>query len=267
MYLEYIINYNPVWINTSPCILGLFYSYMVSKKIKFPKSIKYIEVSGEYFDKTNREKYEEYFKIPITNQYGCRESNAIAIECENKHLHCLPNTYVEIVDEDGQNIGFDKHGHVIITNLINKAMPIIRYDIGDLGLLRKSSCCSCGSTEPIIELSSCREADLIYLENGGRMYCMFFTYIIESVNALNKDAILQYQVIQNNINDFTVKLALKTENIDKNKLKNDFCEKTKSFLNNKTNFNFIFTKYLFPNDQTGKLKYFVNKMKEGTINV
>lgn len=44
---------------------------------------------------------------------------------------CLPNNYVEVVNENHELIGYESEGYAVITNLYNKAMPLIRYNLSD----------------------------------------------------------------------------------------------------------------------------------------
>lgn len=259
-YFSYIQAFEPEWINTSPGILNLFYNYMQKNKLHFPNTVKYIEVSGEYLSDTYRKNMNSFFRLNIVNQYGCRESNAIAIECKYGHLHCLSNTYVEIMDKDYKKLDYSFEGRVVITNLVNKAMPIIRYDLGDQAILYQGENCPCGNTNPIIKLNSCRVADYLLVENREPMYCMFFIYVIGKVNSLNNYTIMQHQIIQNDYRDFTVNLSI-NKDCCKEKLKQDFICVAREHLPENIEWNFKFYDYIFPDEMTGKLKYFINNMK------
>ena len=93
---------------------------------------------------------EKVFRCPVINQYGSRETPAIAISCkQNDELHV--NTfinYVEIVDEMDQPLLDGEDGEIIVTNLYNKSMPLIRYRIGDIGALSSKKQCKCKLSLP-----------------------------------------------------------------------------------------------------------------------
>ena len=83
-----------------------------------------------------RDSIEKNFNTKVYNRYGSREVGNIA--CEEPHINGLVITdgvYVEIVDEDGNNCKDGEEGEIVITSLINYAMPLIRYKIGDRGVL------------------------------------------------------------------------------------------------------------------------------------
>ena len=76
--------------------------------------------------------------------------NGIAYECPFHQMHVLSkNVFIECYDQmDIYNFG---EGEAIITNLVNKAMPLIRYSQGDIISLKQlSEPCRCGSIEPVI---------------------------------------------------------------------------------------------------------------------
>lgn len=260
-YFSYIEDFKPEWINASPCIMNLFFNYMQKHALEFPDTVKYIEVSGEFFPDTYRKRLNAFFGLDIVNQYGCRETNSIAIECKYGQLHCLSNTYIEVVNQNYKILDYASEGRLLITNLVNKAMPIIRYDLGDQITLHDARICSCGNSNPIIELNSCRVADYIFVENREPMYCMFFIYVIGKVNALNNYTIRQHQIVQDDYKLFTVNLST-DQYCNKDKLKKDFVCIVREHLPENVEWNFEFFDYLFPDNMTGKMKYFINNMQE-----
>lgn len=69
-----------------------------------------------------RELAQAVFRCPVYNQYGCREVGTIAFEMQDRDgLRGLPYlNHVEVVD-----------GKVVVTNLTNYSMPLIRYQLDD----------------------------------------------------------------------------------------------------------------------------------------
>lgn len=88
---------------------------------------------------------EEVFGVAVTNRYSAREAGRMAATCpEGGRLHVNPFThYLETVD-DGGNPVTGRPGRIVVTVLTNRAMPLIRYDIGDWGTLDEGSTCPCG---------------------------------------------------------------------------------------------------------------------------
>jgi hypothetical protein len=57
-------------------------------------------------------------------------------------------------------------GRVVVTDFLNTAMPLLRYEIGDLGSLSPGSSCGCGRPSPILRLHG-RLASRLQTAGGG----------------------------------------------------------------------------------------------------
>ena len=108
-----------------------------------------------------RVEIENEFKSPVFNRYGCEELSIISSECDaHDGLHIFAEgLYVE-VDSDNSS----QPGCLIITDLLNRAMPIIRYEIGDYGIMLKGNC-QCGRGLPRLKEITGRTADFLYTPN------------------------------------------------------------------------------------------------------
>ncbi|MDH3580751.1 MAG: hypothetical protein OEM91_09030, partial [Hyphomicrobiales bacterium] len=75
----------------------------------------------------------EVFGGPLVDQYGADEIGQIACECPHCGAYHINSeaVLVEILDEEGAPVAPGKTGRVVLTNLYNYAMPLIRYEIGD----------------------------------------------------------------------------------------------------------------------------------------
>lgn len=92
-----------------------------------------------------RQLIEAVFKTKLYNFYGSREARALAGECQYGLMHIFMfNNYVEVLDNDNRPVKEGEEGRVIVTNLHNYSMPLIRYDIGDMAILGPQTC-QCGN--------------------------------------------------------------------------------------------------------------------------
>ncbi len=109
---------------------------------------------------------EEAFNCPVTNRYGCEEVSLIACECEqHRGLHLNADAhYAELLDD---RPGTEGEGSLVVTDLTNYAMPLIRYKVGDV-VVKSDRRCSCGRGLPLIERVEGREADYV-LTPGGKL--------------------------------------------------------------------------------------------------
>lgn len=260
-YMYAICAFKPCWIDASPGVLYLFYLYMKRKKIKFPNTLKYIELSGEYLLELHRKQMEEYFSVPIVNQYGSRETNALAIECEYKNMHCLPNNYVEVLDDEYNRLENGNEGNIVVTNLYNKTMPFVRYNLGDRAIMHSGAECKCGNSYPIIELTSCRKSDYIITRDGRKIYCMIFIYVVNFINSIYENCILQYKIKQVDYEKFVAFLCLNERYSGSNdQILSLFIRLSNERLEFDARWEFKFFEYIFPDNNTGKINYFVNEM-------
>jgi phenylacetate-CoA ligase len=139
-----------------------------------------------------REKIERVFKAPVFNRYGSREVGDIACECgHHRGLHISAAThYVEIVKEDGTPAGPGEYGEIVITLLTNFAMPLIRYRIGDLGVM-SDEVCPCGRGLPILKDIIGRTTDIFINSSGDRIDGRMFIRLL-----MLKPFIKKFQVVQ-----------------------------------------------------------------------
>ncbi len=124
------------------------------------------------------------------------------------------NVYAEIVDEDGVTVadsisgaydGERAKGAIVVTSLTNKAMPFIRYDIGDKGAILNKKC-ACGCKFPVMELHGGRRNDFISQKDGGRMSSYLLVKMIDRLNAVTDGAVLQFHFTQRAYDKFKVRL-------------------------------------------------------------
>ena len=90
----------------------------------------------------------------------------IAAECERHDgLHVTAdNLYVELV-ANGQLCEPGERGEVLLTDLHNYGMPLIRYKVGDVGSW-KGRDCACGRGLPLLNVVEGRTLDLISTPSG-----------------------------------------------------------------------------------------------------
>jgi phenylacetate-CoA ligase len=146
--------------------IALFARYVQAENIR-GITVGAIITSAEMLLPESRELIEKTFGCRIFNRYGCREFGVIASECSaHEGLHVsADNLLVETVTADGPCHGED--GEVVITDLRNFAMPMIRYRIKDVGRMLPSAC-SCPRGLPLMEVSGGRTSDFLTATNGRK---------------------------------------------------------------------------------------------------
>ncbi|MBT8061630.1 MAG: phenylacetate--CoA ligase family protein [Xanthomonadales bacterium] len=94
-----------------------------------------------------RHRIERSFQVPVNQNYGANEIGIIALRCgagryHVQQEHCL----VEITDRHGEAVGPGQQGRILVTGLSNFAMPLFRYELGDLATVPVDPC-PCGRTQ------------------------------------------------------------------------------------------------------------------------
>lgn len=225
-------------------------------KIHSPESI--VTSAGTLYPQM-RELIEHVFDSPVFNRYGSREVGGIACECEeHKGLHvCTPTQYIEVLREDGTFAEPGEIGEIVVTSLINYAMPLIRYRIGDMGAWSEKEC-SCGRGFPLLERITGRTTDTFITEDKTKIYGEYFTHIF-----FHQDWIKKFQVIQEEINLVNILIVLK-EKVEKpdvyyNKEIIDINQKVKFVMGKNCNVHINFLEDI-PPSASGKYRYTISKI-------
>jgi phenylacetate-CoA ligase len=116
----------------------------------------------------------EVFDGRIIDRYSSEEFGYIALQCPvHDHLHvCSPILVVEVVDDEGNACNVGVPGRVLVTSLHNFAMPLIRYDIGDIAEFGEP--CDTGLNWPVLNQVNGRIRDSITLPGGEFRLVTFF---------------------------------------------------------------------------------------------
>jgi phenylacetate-CoA ligase len=125
---------------------------------------------SEYLSPVHRSVISDAFGCPVRDTYGMTELVASAGECDAGSMHLWPESGVVEVVEGDSLVPAGTVGDLICTGLLNDAMPLIRYRIGDRGsLAAPSRPCACGRTLPQLECLAGRSEDVIFALDGRRL--------------------------------------------------------------------------------------------------
>lgn len=155
-----------------------------------------------------REKLEKVYRAPIFDHYGTHEGGLIATECERHNgLHVMgETTVVEVVDQDGGEVGVGDAGECVATNLWNYTMPLIRYRVGD-HVVRGPDRCDCGRPYPLLDRIIGRAAASFARPDGGLVLPDFWIRLFAI--DFNTGDVYKYQFVQESIDRITVRLVLR----------------------------------------------------------
>ena len=253
---EEMLEFQPKWMLLQPSIGVMLCECIEKFGLKHIESLKYIEMSGEILTDSVRKLVKKAFGCTIANQYGANEFNSIAYECPKGNMHLMEqNVYVEVMNNK-KRVEDEIEGELCITTKTNSAMPLIRYAIGDTGII-KNKRCTCGNKNKILELTSGRVSDYILCEDGSKLSSYIFVRGMDVVNYELDNVIKQFQIIQQNINQFNIVLVIDYEDIDRTQnIEEVFTRTIKNIHLKNAQYNFEYLTNLMPNDSNGKFSYF-----------
>ncbi len=201
-YVKEINQYRPDAIVAYVNPLFQLAKFILEKKINV-YSPDTIVTGAEALHEFQREIIEKAFNCQVYNTYGCREFMSIAVECsEKKKLHInSDHLLVETIDDDGKSV-FGASGDLLITDLSNFGMPLIRYLNGDRAVLSDERC-SCGNPLPLMEKIEGRKLDIIKTPLGGKIPGEFFPHLFKEFPGIDK-----FQVKQKIINEIDIFIVI-----------------------------------------------------------
>jgi phenylacetate-CoA ligase len=168
--------------------------------------VRLLFTSGELLQPAVRQELAQAFSARVFDVYGSSETKEIAWECPAGGMHVNADVLrVEILDDARRVVPFGVEGQIVATLLVNHAMPLLRYRVGDRGSLLPDPC-SCGRSLPRFGVVTGRQVDMLVLSGGQRVSPYSLTCALEKVGDL-----LRYQVTQLDPNRLRVRAIVGSE--------------------------------------------------------
>lgn len=149
-----------------------------------------------------RRRLSELFGCPVVSRYSNQECGLISQQClfENEYHINTQSFYVEILDmEKDIPVEDGVVGRIVVTDLYNKAMPIIRYDTGDIGAISHKS--KCGEPGKVLVSVEGRKVDCFYSTAGKMLSPLTIINTMWNFNDLK-----QFQFVQNDSKDYEIRI-------------------------------------------------------------
>ncbi len=184
--------------------LHLFATYLKAKRPNAAIRPRAIISSCMVLHDWERLAIEEVFQCPVTNRYGCEEVSLIACQCDrHEGLHVnADGIYLEVLRPDGTPCPTGEPGAIVVTDLVNRAMPMIRYQVGDMGVLADRQC-PCGRGLPLLEKIEGRVADYVVTTRGELISGISLTENF----AVMVPGLAQLQIVQEEVDRFLFRIV------------------------------------------------------------
>ena len=202
-----------------------------------------------------RERIEETFDAKVYNQYGSREVGDMACECSKQEgLHVFPYShYVEVLDEDGRPAPAGETGRIVVTNLTNYSMPLIRYEIGDMGVASADQC-PCGSPFPLLKSVTGRVTDHFVSTDGELVHGEFFTHLFYGRSWVQK-----FQVRQEAPETVIVRIVERDDGVKEDKHLTEIVEQIRMVMGESVTVEVEFPEEITPSS-SGKYRYVISEV-------
>lgn len=156
--------FDPTVLSAYPSVLDVLAREQAAGRLHLRPIL--VESGAESADAEAKARIAAAFGVPVRDLYGASEFLFAACSCDHDWLHVSSDWVVlEPVDEQARPTPPGEPSHtVLLTNLANRAQPIIRYDLGD-SVMSRPDPCPCGSVLPAIRVAGRRD-DVLHLESA-----------------------------------------------------------------------------------------------------
>lgn len=186
--------------------LGLLAQEQLEGRLDIHPSI--VISSAEPLSDENRALIQQAFGVPPRNNYGCSEGGVMGYECKQGHMHLNADWVIfEPVDAAYQPIPAGQlSDRTLITNLANRVMPIIRYELGDRVSLAAEPC-SCGITLPVVNVEGRTDEVLRFVAGEGQVVPVLPLALWSVIK--ETPGVLRFQAIQTASDKIKIRLESK----------------------------------------------------------
>lgn len=208
-YISFLSSHSGIPLEGFPTVLSVLADFVLETKAAIP--MKAVFTNGEPLSPEARAKICKAFDCRVYDSYGMTEWAGLIQECEKGGYH-LASDYgiLEVLDEDGERLPAGREGYLVWTGLINRAMPFIRYRIGDKGMWDELGACQCGRPFPLVSPTITRDSDYLVTADG-----MIFSP--RAINQVLKDktAFAACQFIQHDSHNVEIRVVPANEGATK----------------------------------------------------
>lgn len=205
--VERIKRFGAEFIYGYASLVSQFVDRLSDKDIAALRSrLKVAITTSETISSLHLRRLQERLGVPVIDEYGCSEVDIISFCCPAGGKHtAAENVLVEVVRQGDEPEGF---GHVIVTDLNNTLMPVVRYGVGDLAPLERPVC-DCGRGWACIGPVLGRVQNQFISVDGGRrqVHSQFVVYLIERL-FIKGWGIGRFQIVQELPDLLILRLAL-----------------------------------------------------------
>jgi phenylacetate-CoA ligase len=162
-----------------------------------------VRTIGETLSDDLRRRTHALLGVPMADIYSSEELGVIAIQCPHSGLYhtMAEGLIVEVLATDNQACKVGEIGRVVVTDLLNFASPMLRYEVGDYAEV--GPVCGCGRGLPTLKRVLGRERNMVKLPDGCTHWPLTGFHDFDSVANIS-----QYQLVQKSLELIEVRLVI-----------------------------------------------------------
>jgi phenylacetate-CoA ligase len=193
----------PAYLQSFGSNLGALARHCRAHGILLP-SLRGLRSSGEVLGAEVRALCRMVWGLEIADMYSAVETGYLAFQCPgHEHYHVqAESALVEVLDDDGRPCGAGETGRMVVTPLHNFAMPLLRYDLGDLAEVGPP--CPCGRTLPVLTRIHGRARAMLTLPSGAKRFAHYGKNVLIGI-----PDVLQHQAVQHTREDIELFLVVR----------------------------------------------------------
>ena len=166
--IDWLRRHDPVYLLSNASNAVELARSCVIRGIRLP-ALREVRTIAEMLSEEGRALMREAWGVRVTDTYSAEEIGYIALQCpRHEHYHVQSEgVLLELLDERGAPCAPGQVGRVVLTDLHNFAMPLVRYEIGDYA--EAGEPCACGRGLPVIRRIAGRERNMLVTASGDRL--------------------------------------------------------------------------------------------------
>lgn len=170
------------------------------------ETVRGITSTGDTLYPVYRETVEKAFGAQVLDYYGAGGEGihlaSQTYESGGRYLLHPENALVEFLGKEGP-VAPGELGRIVLTQFHNDAMPLVRYELGDLAVpAPEEARCPSGRTLPLMERVEGRVPDLIVVPDGSFLVPHFFVVLFKNLQSIHR-----YQIVQRTPGRMTARLV------------------------------------------------------------
>jgi phenylacetate-CoA ligase len=246
--VEYLQKRRVAYYSGYPSALHLLARYLLDNNIQLPHPPRMIFTGAETVTPSQRQSLKDALGADVADHYSATEMCVFISECEKHSYHVdMEHSFVEFLPIEGADPNVRR---IVGTGLMNYAMPLIRYDMGDVATIGPEESCSCGRSSPRVECIDGRIESYIVTPDGRRLGRLDFLF-------KKTEAIEEGQLIQDDLDHILIKIV-RADHF-KSDDEQEFMKEVRHYLGEEIKIDLDYVDHI-PREANGKFRQIVSKL-------